>query len=148
MAQDIEISLPPTSSSTASGPDASRFLPILLILFAGSGCAALIYEIVWFQMLQLAIGATAVSMGFLLAAFMGGLCIGSIGWPRMQRYTNAHPLRIYAALELGIGVLSLLVLWLVPLIERAYIAGFQTGLSNAVLRGMLATICPCCRRPF
>ncbi len=38
--------------------NATRFLPILLILFAGSGCSALIYEIVWFQLLQLAIGST------------------------------------------------------------------------------------------
>ena len=26
------------------------FLPGLLLLFVGSGCAALIYEVVWFQM--------------------------------------------------------------------------------------------------
>jgi spermidine synthase len=43
------------------------FVPIL-VLFAGSGCAALIYEIVWFQLLQLVIGSTAVSLGLLLAA--------------------------------------------------------------------------------
>ena len=60
----------------------SRFLPLLLVLFAASGCSALIYEIVWYQMLQLAIGSTAVSLGFLLASFMGGLCIGSIALPR------------------------------------------------------------------
>ena len=55
MAQEFQA--PPTSfpsssavaTSNASSPDASRFLPILLILFAGSGCAALIYEIVWYQ---------------------------------------------------------------------------------------------------
>ena len=40
--------------------DASRFFPVLLILFAGSGCSALIYEIVWYQLLQLAIGSTAM----------------------------------------------------------------------------------------
>ena len=28
-------------------------LAFLLLLFVGSGCAALIYEIVWFQMLSL-----------------------------------------------------------------------------------------------
>src|SRR3990172_13304130 len=54
--------------------DASRSLPWLLLLFAGSGCSALIYEIVWFQLLQLAIGSTTVSLGVLLATFMGGLC--------------------------------------------------------------------------
>ena len=143
MPQEIELPLPESSPSAAGSgrPDASRFLPVLLILFAGSGCAALIYEIVWYQMLQLAIGSTAVSMGFLLAAFMGGLCLGSIGWPRLERYSKAHPLRMYASLEAGIGILGLLVLWFIPLIERAYIAGFQTGLSNQILRALLATVC-------
>ncbi len=143
MPQQIELSLPASSSSPAAANrgDAARFLPILLILFAGSGCAALIYEVVWYQMLQLAIGATAVSMGFLLAAFMGGLGLGSIIWPRLQRYAKVHPLRIYAALEAGIGILGLLALWGIPLIERAYIAGFQEGLSNQVLRGLLAAVC-------
>ena len=130
-----------SSSSPAFRRDASRFLPLLLVLFAGSGCAALIYEIVWYQMLQLAIGSTAVSMGFLLAAFMGGLCLGSIGWPRLERYAHAHPLRIYAALEAGIGILGLLALAITPLVERAYIAGFQSGLSNEILRGLLAAVC-------
>ena len=62
--------------------DASRTLPWLLILFAGSGCSALIYEIVWYQLLQLVIGSTTVSLGVLLATFMGGLCIGSLLLPR------------------------------------------------------------------
>ena len=38
----------------------SAVLPLLLLLLAGSGCAALIYEIVWFQLLQLVIGSSAV----------------------------------------------------------------------------------------
>src|SRR6202789_1324140 len=147
MAQEFQA--PPTSFSSSSAlaasnapsTDASRFLPILLILFAGSGCAALIYEIVWYQMLQLAIGSTAVSMGFLLAAFMSGLCLGSIGWPRLSRYAQVHPLKVYAALEAGIGLLGVLVLFGVPYIDRAYILGFQSGLSNEVLHGLLATIC-------
>ena len=53
-----------------------------LLLFAGSGCAALIYEIVWFQLLQFVIGSSAVSLGLLLAAYMGGLCVGSAALPR------------------------------------------------------------------
>ena len=56
----------------------------MLLLFAASGCSALIYEIVWYQLLQLAIGSTAVSLGVLLATFMGGLCLGSIGLPRLR----------------------------------------------------------------
>ena len=76
---------------------------MLLVLFAGSGCSALIYEIVWYQVLQLAIGSTAVSLGFLLATFMGGLCIGSVWLPRLRQLDGLHPLRLYAYLELGIA---------------------------------------------
>ena len=73
---------------------------MLLLLFVGSGCAALIYEVVWFQLLQLVIGSSAVSLGVLLGTFMGGMCLGSFLLPR---YVDAqhHPLRVYAFLELG-----------------------------------------------
>ena len=72
-----------------------RYMPALLLLFVGSGCAALIYEIVWFQLLQLVIGSSAVSLAVLLGTFMGGMCLGSFLLPR---YVSAreHPLRVYA----------------------------------------------------
>ena len=97
------------SENPAAQFNAARFLPVLLLLFAGSGCSALIYEIVWYHLLQLAIGSTAVSLGVLLATFMGGLCIGSIWFPRL-RLAKQHPLRIYAFLEMGIAICGLLVL--------------------------------------
>ena len=53
-------------------------LATLLALFAASGCAALIYQVVWFEQLSLAIGSSALSLGVLLATFMGGLGIGSL----------------------------------------------------------------------
>ena len=68
-----------------------RFLPALVLLFAASGCSALIYEIVWYQLLQLVIGSTAVSLGVLLATFMGGLCMGSVRLPRVLPVSR-HPL--------------------------------------------------------
>lgn len=70
-------------------------LPFLLILFAGSGCAALIYEVAWFQLLQLVIGSSAISLGLLLSVYMGGLCVGSILLPRMMP-AGQHPVRFYA----------------------------------------------------
>jgi spermidine synthase len=120
--------------------DASRLLIVLLILFAGSGCSALIYEIVWFQLLQLAIGSTTVSMGFLLASFMGGLCIGSIGFSRLK-LQSIHPLRIYAALEAGIALCGLLVLICLPFLDRIYIAGAGAGLPGMLTRGLLCAVC-------
>jgi spermidine synthase len=116
------------------------YLPFLLLLLAGSGCAALIYEIVWFQLLQLVIGSSGVSIGLLLAAYMGGLCAGSVLFPRMVR-RQLHPLKVYAALELGIGVLGLLVLFAVPLVGRLYVAGATQGLIGLVLRGLVAGAC-------
>ncbi len=129
-------------SGQVANPPRENLLPyvLLLVLFAGSGCSALIYEIVWFQLLQLAIGSTAVSMGVLLATFMGGLCIGSAGYPRL-RNLQRHPLRTYAFLEAGIAVFGLLVQWVLPYIVGVYVAGAEHGLPNMLLRGAVAAIC-------
>src|SRR5213083_678075 len=102
------------------------YLPLLLLLLAGSGCAALIYEIVWFQLLQLVIGSSGVSLGLLLAAYMGGLCAGSVLLPRFVP-RRMDPLRVYAVLELGIGILGLLVLLAVPIVARLYVEGVTEG---------------------
>ena len=93
-----------------------QYLPVLLLLFVGSGCAALIYEVVWFQLLQLVIGSSAISLGVLLGTFMGGMCLGSFLLPR---YISArhHPLKVYAFLELGIGAMGLLLLFGMPLVN-------------------------------
>src|SRR5213595_2749976 len=96
-----------------------RFLPALLLLFVGSGCAALIYEIVWLQMLQLVIGSNGLSLGVLLGTFMGGMCLGSLLFPRLVS-AKYHPLRVYAVLELGIAAFALLILFGMPYIEEVY----------------------------
>ena len=106
--------------------DDYRFLIPWLLLFAGSGCAALIYEIVWFQLLQLVIGSSAVSLGLLLAAYMGGLCLGSVALPRLVSARH-HPMRVYALLELGIGIFGMIALFGVPLVGRMYVAGATSG---------------------
>src|SRR5215471_19287487 len=119
---------------------ASRRLPWLLALFAASGCAALIYEIVWFQLLQLVIGSSAISLGLLLATYMGGLCLGSMLLSRIVS-PGRHPLRVYAFLELGIGTVGVLVLIGMPLVGRIYIAGFSEGMAGFLLRGLIAAVC-------
>lgn len=118
---------------------ASRFLPLLLFLFMASGFSALVYEIVWYQLLQLTIGSTAVSLGVLLATFMGGLCIGSTGFPRF-RAALEKPLRFYAFLELGMGLCSILVLYAIPYIDRVYFVAVGYGLPGTLLRALLCSI--------
>src|SRR5437762_5976669 len=114
----------------ASSADSRRvYLPLLLLLLAGSGCAALIYEVVWFQLLQLVIGSSGVSLGLLLATYMGGLCMGSILLPRYVP-SRIHPLKVYAILEFGIGGLGFLVLVAVPLVARLYAATAPDALTG------------------
>ena len=84
-----------TSEPAADLETGRRWLPALLLLFIGSGCAALIYEVVWFQLLQLSVGSSAVSLGILLGIFMGGMCLGSFLLPRFISARH-HPLRVYA----------------------------------------------------
>ncbi len=117
-----------------------RALPALLLLFVASGCAALIYEIVWFQLLQLVIGSSAVSLAVLLGTFMGGMCIGSFLLPRFIRETE-HPLRVYAYLELGIGTMGLLILFGMPVLSSIYTAWGGSGVFGLVFRGIAASIC-------
>ena len=115
-------------------------MPLLLILFIGSGCAALIYEIVWFQLLQLVIGSSVVSLGVLLGTFMGGMCLGSLLLPRAVSPRH-HPLRVYATLEFGIGLIGLLILWGMPLIGGIYTAWAGPGVAGLFVRGIVAAIC-------
>src|SRR5947208_10200336 len=108
------------SSEDHRSPD-HPWLPAVLLLFVGSGCAALICEIVWLQLLQLVIGSSAVSVGVLLGTFMGGMCLGSLAVPRLVS-TRRHPLRVYGVIELGIGVIGVAVLFGMPHVDRLYAA--------------------------
>src|SRR5687767_10228194 len=116
-----------------------RHMPALLLLFVGSGCAALIYEIVWFQLLQLVIGSSAISLGVLLGTFMGGMCLGSLLLARFVG-SERHPLRVYAYLELGIGACGLLILVGLPVLSSAYTSLGTTGIAGLLLRGLAAAI--------
>ena len=117
-----------------------RFLPLLLVLFVGSGCAALIYEIVWFQLLELVIGSSAISLGVLLGTFMGGMCLGSLLLPRFVSRSQ-HPLKVYAYMELAIGAIGLTLLFAMPLIGGVYTAWTGTGWVGMVIRSIIAAIC-------
>jgi hypothetical protein len=119
----------------------------LLLLFFGSGCAALVYEIVWLQMLQLFIGSSAVSLGVLVGTYMGGMCLGSVVLPRMISATR-HPLWVYALLEFGIGVLGILILFGMPTAAQIYSAHTSSGLAGIFCSAVCLRQFVFCRRPF
>jgi spermidine synthase len=109
-----------------------------LFLFAVSGAAALIYEVVWTRLLTLQMGHGIAAASTVLAAFMGGLAVGAaVAGHRGGRLSPQRALAIYASLELAIAVLALLLpvaLTAVrPVLVSAYADG-QGGTTFALLR--------------
>ena len=117
-----------------------RVLPLLLVLFVGSGVCALIYEVVWFQLLELVIGSSAISLGVLLATFMGGMCIGSLALPKIAP-KSMHPLKLYAMLEISIGIIGVLELFAIPMIGKLYSPAVGHGATALMLRAVVAGLC-------
>jgi len=109
-----------------------------LILFAVSGAAALIYEVVWTRLLTLQMGHGIAAASTVLAAFMGGLAVGAaVAGRRGGRLPPQRALAVYAGLELAIGVLALLLppalAAVRPLLVSAYADG-DGGATFALLR--------------
>ncbi len=108
----------------------------LLLLFFASGCAALIYETVWFYLVQLVVGASSISVAVLLCAFMGGMALGS--W-LLTRLTpkSANPLRVVAMLEVGIAACGIVIPFALPWIQQAYLTLAEPGSSAVTLRAIV-----------
>jgi spermidine synthase len=120
-----------------------RALLLVLASFAASGCAALVYQVVWLEQLGLALGSSAVSLGVLLATFLGGLGAGSLLAARLP--ATARPLRRFAQLELLTAALGLATLVTIPLLGGLYVAwagnlGFTLRLVVAALALLPATL--------
>ena len=111
----------------------------LRAMFVLSGCAALIYEVVWFHLMRLVIGASALSVGIVLASFMGGMFLGSLLFPRYVP-EDRHPLRVYAWLEIGIGAFGLAMPLILPAIRFVYVGLVGYGSLGIALRSVIATI--------
>src|SRR5688572_29911519 len=110
----------------------------MLLLMAASGCAALIYQVVWLERLSLPIGSSAMSLGVVLATFMGGLGLGSLLASRHGG--GASPLRRYAFIELAIGVLGIATLAAIPWLGGAYAGLASGGASTLALRLVVAAL--------
>ena len=98
----------------------------LLVLFFFSGVSSLVYQVVWARMLTVVFGTTLLATSTVLSAFMAGLALGS--WV-LGRYIDRckHPLRVFAALEVGIGLFALFFPSISANLGNAYgaLAGLQ-----------------------
>jgi spermidine synthase len=92
---------------------------LVAVCFVLTGATGLIYEVLWARMLGLVFGATTYAISTVLAAFMGGLalgsaCAGKIG-ARIKR-----PLRVYGMIEIAIALYALAVPVLFQIVDHAY----------------------------
>ena len=93
-------------SSTQTIPEeGAKHSPLVLVFL--SGFAGLVYEVLWMKQLGLLFGNTSQAAGATLAAFFGGLAVGSWLWGKRSAHMK-NPLRAYAWLEVGIAVAALL----------------------------------------
>lgn len=83
-----------------------------------SGLASLVYEVVWLREVGLQFGNTLSATGTVLAVFMAGMALGSV-WLGQRADQTEEPLRLYAGLEISIGLSALLVPAGLRLIEQA-----------------------------
>src|SRR5215212_7848695 len=90
---------------------------VVILLYAASGAAALVYEVTWTRLLTLQLGHTVAAASTVLAAFMGGLALGAwiAGSFESRRAgdaaqdTRRTALRAYALLEVGAAAAALLL---------------------------------------
>jgi spermidine synthase len=92
---------------------------LLYLITFFSGFSALVYETLWIRQLSLILGSTTASISTVVAAFMGGLALGS-GLLGRSVDRSRRPLRVYALIELGIGLSALLVMALLPVLQSIY----------------------------
>jgi len=105
---------------------------IILLIFLLSGFAGLAYELVWVKTLSLIFGVSSPAITTVLASFMGGLALGSLIFGHRADRSRS-PLRLYAVLEVGIGVSALLLPYLFSVINGIYVLMAQTFPSHSWL---------------
>jgi spermidine synthase len=92
-----------------------------LLLFFLSGACALVYQVVWVRQLLLVVGTTTAAVSTVLAVFMAGLGLGAWVFGRRADRTRT-PLKLYAYLELGVGLYALLLPALLSAATPAYVS--------------------------
>jgi spermidine synthase len=102
----------------------ARLHTILLIIFFFSGIAGLAYQILWVKLLSQMFGHTIYAISTVVATFMAGLALGSYIFGRLADRSKS-PLKLYALLELGIGIYAILFISLFPLLNDLYILIFR-----------------------
>lgn len=123
------------------------------LFFFVSGLCSILYEIVWLRLSMAQFGVTSALVSIVLSMFMAGLGLGSWGSGRLIRkygdQLRIPALRLYAGLELLIGLSAILVphqlLWGRAILEHAGLSssGAYYLFSGAWIALTLVPWCSC-----
>ena len=102
---------------------------LVLALFFITGLTGLAYELVWIRLLILVFGSTQFAFTTVLTTFMAGLALGSLLFGRIVDRTK-NPLKIYAFIEIAIGVYCLFSPLIFDTVSKVYLEAFA-GTSGA-----------------
>jgi spermidine synthase len=92
-----------------------------------SGLTALVYQIIWVRLLGFTFGTTTAAVSTVLAVFFGGLALGNL-LAALRLVRVRRPLRVYALLELAIGLYALASLPLLRSLDFLYaLVGVEHG---------------------
>ncbi|GAB4310960.1 MAG: fused MFS/spermidine synthase [Candidatus Sumerlaeia bacterium] len=81
---------------------------VVYVLFFLTGISGLIYQVVWTRQLTYVFGASLYAVASVVAAFMGGLALGSWVFGRVADRARRR-LVVYGLLEVGVGGCALLL---------------------------------------
>lgn len=110
---------------------------LMLLLFAASGAAGLIYEVVWIRQFTNVLGASTHALTIVLAAFMMGLGLGAWALGKLSdRLSEANIAKGYILVEVGMGLYALVLPLLLALAEKFYVWFY-----GIVEPGLLASNC-------
>lgn len=123
-----------TGHAAGADPGVNRvfYAPILGLFLLSGGCG-LVYQIVWVREFGNLFGNNVHSASLVTAVFMLGLGVGSYLFGRYADgpagKSPAALLRTYGYLEIGIGVLAMLLAWLLPQLESLspHVASYVKG---------------------
>ncbi len=110
-----------SSDRVAAQTNKAGLLPALCVMFFASGACGLVYQQLWLRQLSLVFGVTIYAVSTVLAAFFGGLALGSFLAGRWSARTN-RPLHWYGVAEVVVGILALLTPAALRAVERIYVA--------------------------
>ena len=116
---------------------------IAIVCFFLSGFAGLVYEVSWIRKASLAFGSTTFAVSTVLAVFFLGLACGSYLFGRIGQRT-LRPLRLYALIEVGLGLFAMASPYLLDFTESLYGPIYRALAGHAVIlfvaRGVLVSL--------